>query len=171
MRNVELKVRVKNLSPLRQRLETLGARREGVLRQTDTYFHAIDGRLKLREMGEGGAELIAYDRPDERGARVSDYRLVPVERPTEMKEALERALGIRAVVAKERELWLLRQTRIHLDRVEGLGAFVELETVVGHRTLEAAGQEFEEVVAAIGLEMADSLDGSYVDLVEVARDA
>src|SRR4051812_17614884 len=102
MLNVEVKVRLDDLGAVRRRAQALGAKREGVLRQTDTYFHAPHGRLKLREMRAGGTELIAYDRPDQPGGRVSDYRIVPVERPAELKAALIQALGVRVIVTKER---------------------------------------------------------------------
>jgi homotetrameric cytidine deaminase len=107
----------------------LGAEDRGVLRQRDTYFRARAGRLKLREEEPGGATLVQYDRPDGAHARESRYRLVPVAEPGELKAALDAALGTLVVVDKERHLLLWESVRIHLDRVAGLGEFVELEDV------------------------------------------
>jgi homotetrameric cytidine deaminase len=107
----------------------LGAEDRGVLRQRDTYFRAGSGRLKLREEEPGGATLVQYDRPDGARARESRYRLVPVEHGERLREALDAALGTLVVVDKERRLLLWEGVRIHLDRVSGLGTFVELEDV------------------------------------------
>src|SRR5919201_2783225 len=128
-RNVELKAR--DASPVRslERARALGAEDRGELRQRDTYFAAPNGRLKLREQEPGGAELIAYERADAARARESRYRIVPVADPGAVREALDAALGTVVVVDKRRRLLEWRGVRIHLDRVEGLGDFVELEGV------------------------------------------
>jgi predicted adenylyl cyclase CyaB len=130
-RNLELKA--VDLDPrwTRAAVAALGARQVGVLRQRDTYFHAVTGRLKLREEPPRPAELIAYARPDRREARVSRYHLVAVADHVALAEALADVLGVRVVVDKERELWRWREVRIHLDAVAGLGHFVELEAVLG----------------------------------------
>jgi adenylate cyclase class 2 len=107
----------------------LGAEDHGTLFQRDTYFHAVQGRLKLREARDAVAELIAYRRADREGPKVSHYRIVPVLDPAALIEALDDSLGVRAVVEKERRLLIWRGVRIHLDRVAGLGHFVELEAV------------------------------------------
>lgn len=131
-RNVELKARDPEPQRSLQLALAAGAQQAGVLEQTDTYFHAAHGRLKLREQtGSEGkrAWLIPYERADEAMARKSSYRLVPVERPEELKQALAGTLGVLVVVCKRRELLLWRGVRIHLDRVDGLGSFIEIEAV------------------------------------------
>jgi homotetrameric cytidine deaminase len=107
----------------------LGARDRGVIRQRDTYFRVNSGRLKLREEEPGGATLVQYDRVDSDEARESRYRLIPVDDPGELCRALESSLGVLAIVEKERHLLLWQNVRIHLDRVDGLGDFLELEGV------------------------------------------
>ena len=128
-RNVELKALdpdpARSLAVCRE----LGAEDKGVLRQRDTYFRARSGRLKLREEEPGGATLIQYDRPDAAVARESRYRLTRVEDPDDLRASLDAALGTLVVVDKERHLLLWEGVRIHLDTVEGLGSFVELEGV------------------------------------------
>jgi len=89
------------------------------------------GRLKLREQldpADRPAELISYVRPDRPDARISAYRVVTVHDPQGLAEALNDVLGVRAVVEKRRRLLIHHDTRIHLDEVEGLGTFVELES-------------------------------------------
>ena len=100
-----------------------------MLRQRDTYFRARSGRLKLREEEPGGAVLIQYDRPDAADARESRYRLTRVQDPDDLRASLDAALGTLVVVDKERHLLLWDGVRIHLDTVDGLGSFVELEGV------------------------------------------
>ena len=127
-RNVEIKARDADPAGTLARALSLGATDEGVLEQRDTYFARARGRLKLREEPEG-ATLIAYARPDESEARTSAYRLAAISDPAAVKEALDAALGTLVVVEKRRHLLLYENVRIHLDDVEALGAFVELEAV------------------------------------------
>ena len=127
-RNVELKASDPDRAATLAAALDHGAADHGVLRQRDTYFGAGEGRLKLREEGDR-ATLIAYARADEAVARLSAYHLVPVSDPEAMITALDATLGISVVVAKERRLLLWRDVRIHLDEVEGLGSWVELEAV------------------------------------------
>lgn len=152
-RNVELKARdpdpARSLAVCRE----LGAEDRGVLRQRDTYFRAREGRLKLREEEPGGATLVQYDRPDAAAARVSAYRLVPVPDPDGLRAALDAALGTLVVVEKARRLLLWEGVRIHLDAVEGLGAFVELEGVAPPESdLSAERARVERLRQALGIE-------------------
>src|SRR3954471_11496304 len=126
-RNVELKARDPEPERSLERARALGAEDRGELRQCDTYFAVPRGRLKLREQEPGGAELIAYERPDAAAARESRYRIAPVTDATALREALDAALGTTVVVDKRRHLLLWDGVRIHLDHVDGLGDFVELE--------------------------------------------
>lgn len=132
-RNVELKARDPDPAATLAAALAHGARDEGVLEQRDTYFAAREGRLKLREERRAGAEpraqLIAYARADAAAARTSSYRLAPVADPDALRAALAAALGVTGVVAKRRRLLLWEGVRIHLDEVEGLGSWVELEAV------------------------------------------
>jgi homotetrameric cytidine deaminase len=128
-RNVELKARDPDPARSLERARALGAEDRGELRQRDTYFAARRGRLKLREQEPGGAELIAYERADAAEARESRYRIAPVADPDALRDDLDAALGTVVVVDKRRRLLLWEGVRIHLDTVEGLGSFVELEGV------------------------------------------
>src|SRR3954453_9253597 len=141
-RNVELKARDPDPARTLERCVALGAEDHGELRQRDTYFAARRGRLKLREQDPGAAELIAYERAAAGGARESRSGIAPGREPQALREALDAALGTVVVVDKRRRLFLWEGVRIHLDRVEGLGAFVELEGVAadGSDLAREAGQ-------------------------------
>jgi homotetrameric cytidine deaminase len=134
--NVELKARDPDPDATAARCAALGARDEGLLTQRDTYFAARHGRLKLRTASSTGRqraardELIAYRRPDAVQASESSYVRAPAEDADALREALDAALGTTVVVAKRRRLFIWENVRIHLDDVDGLGTFVELEAVV-----------------------------------------
>lgn len=145
------------------------------MRQTDSYFRVALGRLKLRTIeGADGAtavELIAYRRPDEPGSRWSDYRRVTLDPASArgVAEALAVVCGVVAVVDKQREVAILGRTRIHLDRVTGLGSFIELETVADPSDDDDdAGllREHEDVIRVLELGDREPVATSYGDLVE-----
>jgi homotetrameric cytidine deaminase len=130
-RNLELKARDPHPARTLELALALGAEDRGEIAQRDTYFTGARGRLKLREQEPGDDELIQYRRSDLDEARESDYRRVSVAEAAALREALHEAYGTLVVVDKRRRLLLSDNVRIHLDEVEGLGSFVELEGVLG----------------------------------------
>jgi homotetrameric cytidine deaminase len=170
-RNVELKATDPDPDRSLAVCLELGAEDQGTLFQRDTYFRVADGRLKLREEPVRGAELIQYHRPDDAQARESRYRLVRVEDPDGLREALDAALGTLVVVEKARHLLLWEGVRIHLDRVTGLGSFVELEGVAAPDSdLTAERERVAKLSAALGLE-GRVLADSYSDRLLAAGEA
>jgi predicted adenylyl cyclase CyaB len=172
MRNIELKARVADLDGARAVARGLsGGNPRETMRQVDTYFAAPRGRLKLREIArDGGAsscELIAYERADAAGPKSCTYDIAPVAHPAELKRTLARALGIRSVVDKRRELYLHKNVRIHLDRVERLGTFVEFEAVMSDATSAADGEPLvRELMRQFEIGEGVLVRESYADLVE-----
>jgi homotetrameric cytidine deaminase len=128
-RNIEFKAHDPQPARTLELALGLGAEDRGEIAQTDTYFARARGRLKLREQQPGEAELIQYRRADTPGARESEYRRVAAADTPALREALDAALGTLVVVEKRRRLLLHDNVRIHLDAVEGLGSFLELEAV------------------------------------------
>jgi homotetrameric cytidine deaminase len=170
-RNVELKARDPDPARSLERARALGADDRGELRQRDTYFAAARGRLKLREQEPGDAELIAYERADAAQARESRYRIAPVGDPGALREALDAALGTTVVVDKRRHLLLYDGVRIHLDRVEGLGDFVELEGVADAASgLTRAGDLVDRLRAALEIDDAAIEATGYAELLRDAQD-
>jgi predicted adenylyl cyclase CyaB len=174
MKNLEVKVgcTAAQFAAIRERSRALGESR--VLRQRDAYFAVPTGRLKLREIESDdrqSAELIGYSRPDSEGTRYSTYHRIDIAVPEvpALIAALESTIGVRVIVAKEREVVIHRRTRIHLDRVENLGYYVELETVMADGDTESdAESEIAEVMTTIGIDEAPAIAGSYSDLLEAA---
>lgn len=137
--NVELKARDPDPDATAARCLALGATDHGVLAQRDTYFAGRHGRLKLREQDGSPAELIAYRRPDATEPEQSSFVRAPVDDGALVAEALDAALGATVVVVKRRRLFVWEHVRIHLDDVEGLGTFLELEALVGPGMSDADG--------------------------------
>ena len=163
-RNVELKARDADPEGTLRRALELGASDEGVLRQRDTYFGRARGRLKLREQEPGGAQLIAYLRADDEAARTSAYRIAEVGEPAELREALDAALGTLVIVDKRRHLLLYEDVRIHLDDVDGLGTFVELEGVAAPDSDLSRERDIVEQLRA-QLALGEPVPVSYSDLL------
>jgi predicted adenylyl cyclase CyaB len=166
-RNIEIKARVPDPAALRARAVGLATAEPEVLMQRDTFYNAPAGRLKLREFADGTAELIYYERPDQPGPKTSIYSRTPVPDAASMRDLLARCLGAKAVVAKSRELFLIGATRVHLDQVERLGSFMELEVVLAAGQTDAEGEQIAcDLMAQFGIREADLVDQAYVDLLE-----
>jgi predicted adenylyl cyclase CyaB len=166
-RNVEIKARVRSAEAVRARAAALSDAPVVVLEQEDTFFHVPAGRLKLRVFPDGSGELIAYTRPDAVGPKTSEYFVYRTAHPETLETLLGRALGVRGVVRKRRLLYLVGQTRIHLDEVEGLGAFLELEVVLGDEQAEVEGEAIaRRLLADLGVRDEDRVAAAYIDLLE-----
>jgi len=165
--NIEIKARVEDFDALKTRAESLSDRAVQVLPQEDTFFNTEKGRLKLRILAPDLGYLIYYERPDQDGPKRSDYHLAKTEDPESLKNVLTLALGIRGVVRKTRYLYMVEQTRIHLDEVEGLGHFMELEVVMQEGQSDAEGQSIaENLMRRLGIREEALIDRAYMDLLE-----
>jgi len=128
-RNIELKAIDPDPAGSLEVCRALGAQDEGVLWQRDSYFNVSTGGLKLREQLPGRAHLIQFERAEEPQQRESRYRIIETDDPQTLLVALTAALGVTVAVSKHRRLFLWQNVRIHLDDVERLGTFIELEAV------------------------------------------
>lgn len=165
--NVEIKARVRDPQALRARVEALSDRPGELLVQEDTFFHAAQGRLKLRVLAPGRGELIHYHRPDASGPKVSDYAIFRTADPDGLKRLLGAALGVRGVVRKRRWLYWSGRTRIHLDEVEALGHFLEFEVMLDEDEAAETGEaEARALLDRLGIPPEDLLSGAYMDLLE-----
>jgi predicted adenylyl cyclase CyaB len=82
-----------------------------------------------------------------------------------LHETLSRAFGAVGRVRKARRLYIADRTRIHLDEVEGLGSFVELEVVLRDgETAEAGNAVARDVMARLGIAESQLVGPAYVDL-------
>lgn len=172
-RNLEIKARYDDLRRAADVARDAGGAPRGILEQVDTYFHAPAGRLKLREnvhVAADGArtatvELIAYRRADHDGTRESTYAISRLERADDCRAGLSAVLGVRVVVRKRRALWIVGATRVHLDEVDDLGRYLELETVITDQPEADARREHDDLVRRLGIAPADTIAGSYSELL------
>jgi predicted adenylyl cyclase CyaB len=165
--NIEIKARVDDVESLRERVNSLSDSEPKRIRQEDTFFHCPKGRLKLREFSPTRGELIYYERDDSPDPKRSNYIRSVTTDPRPLKSALSASLGVRGMVVKNRTIYQIGQTRIHIDEVDGLGCFVEIEVVL------SSGESVEHGVAIahglmkrLGIEKQDLIDCAYIDLIE-----
>ena len=165
--NIEIKARSRNFADLRRGAEALSDTPAQVIPQEDTFFHTPKGRLKLRQLAPERGQLVYYERPDQDGPKRSNYHIFETSDPESLKTVLRLALGVRGVVRKKRYLFLVGQTRLHLDEVEGLGEFLELEVVLRPEQSDAEGQAIaRDLMTRLGVQEEDLLEGAYMDLLE-----
>jgi len=167
MKNIELKIKVDSHDYFISTLSDIGVKQMGILHQVDSYFSVDKGRLKLREINGKDFELIYYERPDESKSKVSAYEIIKLTSGVaqQIKRILGDAMGIKAVVEKERGLWIYKNTRIHLDTVKRLGSYVELETVVSGISDEDAQNEHLQVAEMLNASKFEACDNSYSDIL------
>ena len=124
-----------------------------------------NGRLKLRVVGANrGGELIAYLRPDKTAARTSEFQRLPTSDAAGTRRLLDQILGAQGCVRKRREVWLYKNARIHLDTVEGLGRFIEIEVVVTDGMTQAR-QLMKVLTSALAIQREHLVARSYGDRV------
>ncbi|HEX2414060.1 MAG TPA: cytidine deaminase [Thermoleophilaceae bacterium] len=170
-RNIELKARDADPGRTLRLALALGADDRGEILQRDIYFTRARGRLKLREQEPGESELIQYRRADATEARASSYRRVAAAGPEGLKEALHEAYGTLVVVEKRRRLLIWEDVRIHLDDVEGLGSFVELEAVAPPESdLASEHDKVARLRDELRIEDARLVATSYSDLLLESED-
>ena len=166
-RNVEIKARTRDGRALLESARALSDVPVRVIEQRDTFFAIADGRLKLREFADGSGELIAYRRDDASEPTASDYEVCAVADAARLRETLASVPGVRGEVVKRRHLLEIGRTRVHVDDVEGLGRFVELEVVLAEDEAVAAGiAEAESLMRALGIARRDLVESAYIDLIE-----
>lgn len=164
--NVEIKARIRDLDRLEQAVAAVADGPAAQLDQDDTFFECSRGRLKLRRFADGSGELIFYRRPDGDGPRRSEFLKAPTRDPAVLGDVLADALGIAGTVRKRRLLYRVGQTRIHVDRVEGLGDFLELEVVLSAGQTTADGEAIAQaLMRRLGIRDDDLVPIAYVDLL------
>ncbi|MEE4312793.1 MAG: class IV adenylate cyclase [candidate division KSB1 bacterium] len=163
--NIEIKARVNDADRF-HRIASEISDDEQILYPEDTFFNCPRGRLKLRRFPDGTGELIYYERPDQSGPKISRYRITRTQDPQGLLLTLSSALGTIGVVRKKRHLFLSGQTRIHLDDVDGLGIFAELEVVLHpEQSEEEAISIANQLMRTLHIDDADLIEEAYIDLI------
>ena len=169
-RNIEIKARVPNPSQLAAFVQAASDSPPQRLRQVDTFFSVPHGRLKLRVISGRDAELIYYQRDNKPGPKKSSYKRFPVWLPRVVRRVLSLVLLTRGEVVKERFVYKIGQTRIHLDHVQTLGVFVELEVVLSREQTEQEGiKTAERIMDDLQISESDLVELSYIDLLTISQ--
>lgn len=164
--NIEIKARVQDFAALQSRAEAISDGPVERISQEDIFFQTPRGRLKLRILNPEHGQLIFYMRPDTAGPKRSDYFISVTNEPDSLKLVLASSLGVRGIVRKERWLYWVSHTRIHLDQVEDLGAFIELEVMLQAGQQQEQGEQIAaEIMARLGVEESNLIEGAYIDLL------
>lgn len=165
-RNIEIKAHIPSVAALLERAAALADEGPIEIRQDDTFFECRSGRLKLRTFASGEGELIFYRRSDEHGPKESFYVRTPTAAPDSLRETLALAYGVVGRVRKNRTLFIAGRTRIHLDNVENLGHFLELEVVLREdESTDVGVREAHELMQRLGVTPSQLIDRAYVDLL------
>jgi adenylate cyclase len=166
-RNVEVKARLDNVEKATALAASIADSGPEVIEQEDVFFNVPRGRLKLRILSPTEGKLIFYERPDQYGPKLARYSIFETAQPFELKDILSRACGVKNVVRKTRRLYMVGRTRIHIDNVESLGDFLELEVVLAEAEDPSVGEaEAREWMEKLGIESLQLVDKAYVDLLE-----
>ena len=165
--NMEFKARISDFAAASETAGTLAGSPPRIIMQEDVFFQCAKGRLKLRILGERQGELIHYLRDDVSGPKQSFYTVVPSTAPHELRLLLADALGETIVVRKTRALYLIGSTRVHLDKVERLGEFMEVEVVLEEGQHTQQGEKIAaDLLRRFGIRESDLIATAYADLLE-----
>lgn len=164
--NIEIKARTGRLDEVRAVAEKITDRPCRIIHQEDVFFRSPSGRLKLRIFPDNTGELIHYERPDTVEAKQSNYEIYQTSNPRQLRRILSDALAETVTVRKTRQVFFVGQTRIHLDAVEGLGTFVELEVVLDQDQPSEEGRKIAtQLMEKLGIEAHDLVDCAYADML------
>lgn len=165
-RIIEIKARCPDIDRVRQLLIANDAVLKGTDHQIDTYFRVIDGRLKCRE-GNIESGLIFYNRKDQLGPKLSDVEMFRSSNLAELKQILIRSIGVKVIVDKKREIYFIKNVKIHLDDVRGLGTFVEIEAIDETGLIQTKELERQcwQTIRLLNIENMERLECSYSDML------
>jgi predicted adenylyl cyclase CyaB len=168
--NIEIKAILRDRAAAESIAAGLSNGKPLILQQIDVFFQSPDGRLKLRILKPDSGELIRYERANLPEVRLSHYAIARTPDPEILLDILTKTLGQAGIVKKTRHLYLVGQTRVHIDAVEELGDFLELEVVLRPGQSETEGRQIAlELLAKFSIEKSDLLADAYVDLIEARR--
>ena len=165
-KNVEIKAKVFDYSEFYSKASSLCGNVESVF-HTDTYFACSEGKLKFRDTSTGENELIFYQRINQSAPKVSNYSRYPITDKDACLSFFSNLFKVIGVIKKRRNVFLYEQTRIHLDDVENLGIFAELEVVLRSEQDAEYGEEISrKLMAELNITNSDLIEGSYIDMFE-----
>ncbi|XP_012230832.2 uncharacterized protein [Linepithema humile] len=167
MRNIEIKAKIQDINHIISKAKELSNDDKTIIKQHDTFFKVQEGKLKLRKFENGTAELIFYNRPCVLGPKLSNYDKVTLSSNVvdSLVDILSQSIGVLGIVKKVRELYIVGQTRVHIDQVDGLGDFIELEVVLQDQDIETGQKIADNLMQALSIKEDDLIAEAYIDLL------
>jgi len=162
----EIKAKCPDPQRIREILRSNNADFKGTDHQIDTYFRAPGGRLKLRQ-GNIENALIFYNRPNQADPKQTEVFLYKFEPSSELKDLLCNALDVLVTVKKKREIYYIDNVKFHIDTLESLGTFVEIEAIDTTGSI-STGKLLEQCwhyMKVFGIRREDLIDCSYSDML------
>ena len=167
-KNIEIKAYSNDFSGQEKIARSLSGENPEVIYQKDIFFNVPEGRLKLRVFTQDRAELIYYNRIDQLGPKISQYDITETNDPEGIRKILRNAYGVRNTVIKTRHLYISGRTRIHLDVVDSLGEFIELEVILSDLEEQIEGEkEAQKLMRQLGIKNEQLIKVAYVDLLDL----
>lgn len=167
MKNIEIKAKISDYNKFENEVKKICGAEGKTIKQEDIFFFVPKGRLKLRIFTESSGELIYYERENTDVPKESNYFILVTDEPEKLKSVLQKSLGIRGTVKKIRQLYLYGNTRIHVDEVENLGNYLELEVVLKNdQSTEEGIKIANDLMLKLGINQADLINNAYIDLIE-----
>ncbi|MBR1368383.1 hypothetical protein RJ53_02260 [Methanocalculus chunghsingensis] len=170
MLEIEIKVRVSDLAPIRERLRASGAELLGEGMEYDAYYQGplrnfaeTDEALRLREAGE--TAVLTYKGPKVGCGTLKAREELNIRvESRETMDAILNRIGYQktAAVQKYRESYRVGRATVTLDQVDGLGTFAEVEAA-GDLTPEEAEKEIERIATEYGI-IGERFCLSYLEL-------
>jgi len=183
VRHVEVKAYLDSYQTVCDRVAALADNPPIERIQNDTFFHCRSGRLKLRSSGQLH-DLIYYRRKDDYGPTESIYQIARARNPAALRSSLNSAFGEAGRVKKFRRSYRIGNSIVHLDRVGGLGDFLEIKTELGGTMSSSSSQKrdfltpekgagiVESLMTTLNVDLFQLIDGAYIDLInERSRNA
>ena len=174
MQSIEWKAEIRDPSIVRALVKRMGGVHASTVLHCDTYYRVIDGTLLKREIEGEASEFIHYLRPAGVRPRHTRFTLYSEEQAAERFGA--KPIPVWVIVEKRREVWVLDGVRVHLDEVEDLGRFVELEVLVTpDQSVSACEAKIARLRTALGPFVGEPVSKGYAELLalelETSEDA
>ncbi len=164
--NIEIKSKCNNTEKIKKILEKLNARFIGIDYQIDTYFNVKNGRLKLRE-GNIENALIFYKRENIKQNKYSEVILYPTKNSKALKQILTETMGVKIIVKKQREIYFIENVKFHIDKIDNLGEFIEIEAQNsnGKYNISQLKAQCDYYIKLFDLKKENFIETSYSDLL------
>ncbi|MCQ2973698.1 MAG: class IV adenylate cyclase [Bacteroidales bacterium] len=154
---IEIKARCNNPERIKSILKTVEAQYQGCNHETDSYLKENSQILKLRER-DNKVTIFKYSE------ETTTSKLCEQVSNHLMKELLIKTCGLDKVVTKFREIYVIDNVKIYIDKVEGLGNFVEIEASDDYENQDSTLQKCKFYLSLLGIKDRDIIPFSYFDI-------